>query len=167
MDPQQIKSIFSVWKTNNRITCFLIENISEDLWIKKVPGINRKSVRMIAGHIHNTRCMWIKTLGSKHGLTIPSGVNRYKVNPEQLLSALDESSRGMIDLIKFGFDQGGKLAGFPQDVFNFTTYIIAHEAHHRGQICLIARQTGKQLPENVTAGLWMWSKRAGELKILN
>ena len=100
LDAQYAKSIISTWKTNHRITCLLIENIPKELWIEKVPGIDRKSVRMIAGHIHNTRCMWIKMLGAKHRLTIPSGVNRFKVNPELLLSALGQSSKGLIDLIK-------------------------------------------------------------------
>jgi len=41
---------------------------------------------------------------------------------------------------------------------------VAHEGHHRGQIVLLARQTGHRLPGEITAGLWQWSQRAKEAK---
>jgi len=42
-------------------------------------GAPRRTVRMIAGHIHNARCMWIKTLGKEHGIAVPGPVSRHKV----------------------------------------------------------------------------------------
>jgi hypothetical protein len=37
-------------------------------------------------------------------------------------------------------------------------YMLAHEAHHRGQVCMLAHQLGFPLPKNVTTGLWNWEK---------
>jgi hypothetical protein len=56
-------SVVPVWRTSNRVTVFLVEHLPPDLWAAVVPGAPRRTVRMIAGHIHNARCMWIKTLG--------------------------------------------------------------------------------------------------------
>jgi uncharacterized damage-inducible protein DinB len=39
---------------------------------------------------------------------------------------------------------GGK--GFRPDVAGFLGYLIAHDAHHRGQITMLARQLGHPLP---------------------
>jgi uncharacterized damage-inducible protein DinB len=37
-------------------------------------------------------------------------------------------------------------------------YMLAHEAHHRGQVCMLAHQLGFPLPIAVTSGLWNWEK---------
>src|SRR3984893_7219411 len=91
--------LLAAWRTNNRVTVFLFEHLPQELWEAKVPGAPRRTVRMIAGHIHNARCMWIKTLGKEHGIAVPRAVNRHKVEPKQLITALDSSSRGIISLL--------------------------------------------------------------------
>jgi uncharacterized damage-inducible protein DinB len=125
---------------------------------------------MIAGHIHNARCTWIKTLGKEHGIAVPRVVDRRKAGPKELIRALGHSSRGIISLLKLGFDRGGAIPvsssytwrNLPLDVGHVLTYFVAHEGHHRGQIVMLARQLGHRLPVEITGGLWQWSKRAKE-----
>jgi uncharacterized damage-inducible protein DinB len=163
-------TILRAWTTNNRVTGFLFENLNDELWLANVPGAPRRTVRMIAGHIHNARCMWIKTLGKEHGIAVPQSVNRFKVERSELLHALEDSSRGITGLLTLGLERGGtipdsrayKFRNLPLDVGHVLTYFVAHEAHHRGQIVMIARQSGFRLPDEITSGLWQWSKRAKE-----
>jgi uncharacterized damage-inducible protein DinB len=162
--------LLAAWRTNNRVTTFLVEQLPPELLAATVPGAPRRTVRMIAGHIHNARCMWIKTLGSEHGIVAPSAVNRHKVGPKELLPALRRSSRAIISLLKLGLDRGGVIPvsssytwrNLPLDVGHVLTYFVAHEGHHRGQIVMLARQLGHRLPVEVTGGLWQWSKRSRE-----
>lgn len=162
--------ILDAWQTNNQVTVFLIEHLPPELWAAKVPGAPRRTVQMLAGHIHNARCMWIKTLGKEHGITVPRSVDRYKVKPKELLQALPRSSKGIWSLLELGCDQGGNIPGsrtyvwrnLPLDVGHVLTYFVAHEGHHRGQIVMLARQLGYRLPADVTSGLWQWSKRSQE-----
>src|SRR6202034_3492527 len=37
-------------------------------------------------------------------------------------------------------------------------YMISHEAHHRGQVCMLAHQLGFRLPGKVTSALWRWDE---------
>jgi len=127
---------------------------------------------MIAGHIHNARCMWIKTLGKEHGIAVPGPVSRHKVGPKELIQALGHSSCGIISLLTLGCEQGGTIPAsssytwrnLPLDVGHVLTYFVAHEGHHRGQIVMLARQLGVRLPAEITGGLWQWSQRAKEAR---
>jgi uncharacterized damage-inducible protein DinB len=162
--------LLGAWRTNNRVTVFLLEHLTPELWGATVPGAPRRTVRMIAGHLHNARCMWIKTLGKEHGIAVPRAVNRLRVGPEDLIAALGRSSRGIISLLTLGLDRGGTIPGsssytwrnLPLDVAHILTYFVAHEAHHRGQIVMLARQLGHRLPVEITGGLWHFAKRAKE-----
>lgn len=162
--------ILDAWSTNNRVTVFLVKNLPLELWSAAVPGAPRRTVRMIAGHIHNARCMWIKTLGEEFGIAVPRPVDRHKVGPTELIRALGRSSRGISKLLTLGCERGGTLPlsksytwrNLPLDVGHVLTYFVAHEAHHRGQIVMLARQLGHRLPVEVTGGLWHFTKRAKE-----
>jgi uncharacterized damage-inducible protein DinB len=168
----QPEMLLGAWRTNNRVTVFLIEHLPPELWDAKVPGAPRRTVRMIAGHIHNARCMWIKTLGKEFGIAVPRAIDRHKAGPKELIRALGQSSRGIISLLKLGCDRGGTIPvsqsyiwrNLPLDVGHVLTYFVAHEGHHRGQIVMLARQLGHRLPVEVTGGLWHFSKRATEAR---
>src|SRR6266496_5786240 len=105
----QRDTLLAAWRTNNRVTVYLVEHLPHELWGATVPGAPRRTVRMIAGHIHNARCMWIKTLGKEHGIAVPPAVNRHQVEPKELIAALARSSRGLISLLELGFDRGGVI----------------------------------------------------------
>jgi uncharacterized damage-inducible protein DinB len=162
--------LLAAWRTNNRVTVFLVEHLPPELWGATVPGAPRRTIRMIAGHLHNARCMWIKTLGMEHGIKVPRAINRHKVEPKELITALGRSSRGIVSLLTLACDRGGKIPvsssytwrNLPLDVGHVLSYFVAHEGHHRGQIVLLARQLGYRLPIEITGGLWQWSKRARE-----
>jgi hypothetical protein len=105
----QQDTLLAAWRTNNRVNVFLVEHLPIELWGATVPGAPRRTVRMIAGPIHNARCMRIKTLGKEHGIAVPRAVNRYKVGPKELIPALGHSSRDIISLLNLGFDRGGTI----------------------------------------------------------
>jgi uncharacterized damage-inducible protein DinB len=161
------QALIAAWHTNQRVTMYLIENLPRELWSMNIPGSPRRTIRMLAAHIHNVRCMWIKMIGADHGIAVPRTVNGRTVRPSELTRALARSSEGIVALIRLGIARGGSVPSaawqnFPTDVVHFLNYFVAHEAHHRGQLCLLARQLGHRLPAEVTAGLWQWKKRSQE-----
>jgi uncharacterized damage-inducible protein DinB len=164
--------ILASWRTNSRVTAYLIEHIPDAVWDAPIPGAPRRTIRMIAGHLHNARCMWLKNLGREHGIAVPASVDRRKIARRALLSALDRSSRGIEELLDLGLAAGGHVPpskayvwrNLPLDVAHVLTYFVAHEGHHRGQIVMLARQLGHRLPNDVAGGLWQWTRRDQEAR---
>jgi uncharacterized damage-inducible protein DinB len=168
--PDLRDTIRAAWRTNNRVTVFLVEHLPAALWDASVPGAPRRTIRMIAGHIHNARCTWIKMVGKENGIPVPASIDRRRVSRKELVSALKRSSAGIDRLLQLGCDSGGSIPipstyvwrNLPLDVGHVLAYFVAHEGHHRGQIVMLARQLGHRLPVSVTGGIWQWSKRARE-----
>ena len=165
-------TLLASWRTNSRVTAYLVEQLPTSLWDAAVPGQPRRTVRMIAGHLHNSRCMWVKTLGREHGVAVPAAVDRRRVTRQALLSALKRSSSGIEALLELGLSAGGHVPpskgyiwrNLPLDVPHVLTYFVAHEGHHRGQIVMLARQLGHRLPPEVAGGLWQFTTRAREAR---
>lgn len=157
-------SLVGAWRTSNGVTVQLIEHLPPIIWNLAVPGIPRRTIRSIAAHLHNSRCSWIKTLGREHGIAAPPRVDHHRVTPRQLVSALRRSSAGMEALLDLALASGGAVPpskgyvwrNLALDVWHVLTYFVAHEAHHRGQIIMVARQTGHRLPSTITNRLWQW-----------
>jgi uncharacterized damage-inducible protein DinB len=161
------KLILDAWKTTNRTTTFLIENIPDDLWNEKAVGLNR-TVGMIAAHINNSRCMWIKNITRGETFKIPANVDPFRAKRKEVVIALNRSSHTMLKLLQACIDNRGRLPSrpiwlnFPNDVIHFLSYFVAHEAHHRGQIIILARNLNHRLPAEVTDGVWQWTRRLKE-----
>ena len=160
-------SILSAWNTSSRVTADFVGDLPPELWSATITGIPHRNIRAVCAHLHNTRCGWIRTLGREHGIATPSRVDKRTVTQRQLVAALKRSSRGMERLLRLGCARGGLVPpskgyvwrNLALDVEHVLTYFIAHEAHHRGQIMMAARQLKRRLPPAVVAGLWQWRPR--------
>ena len=125
-----------------------------------IPVIPRRTIRSTAAHLHNSRARWIRTLGSEHGVRAPALVNIHSVSRFASLSALGASGKGIEDVLVLGIAAGGMVPpsrgyvwrNLPLDVGHVLAYFVAHEAHHRGQLVMVARQLGHRLPPAVTNG---------------
>jgi len=168
-------SLVGAWRTNNRVTIDFIQQLPPPLWDLAVPAVPSRTIRAIAAHVHNARCSWVKTLGREHGITAPGRVDHHRVTARQLAAALRLSGTGIEALLTLGLAAGGRVPpskgyvwrNLSLDVGHVLTYFVAHEAHHRGQIIMMARQSGHRLPRTTTDGLWQWKmdgakSRAGD-----
>lgn len=156
------------WRINARVTSFLVEHLTPELWRAALPSSPRRPVRSIAVHLHNTRCLWMKSLAGGIDIAIPPRLAPARATPAQLLDALPRSAEAIERMLHAGIGNGGAFPGvtsafvygaMPRDVTLFVGYALSHEAHHRGQIVMMARELGHRLPSDVIAGLWQWSSR--------
>ncbi|MGO8719967.1 MAG: DinB family protein [Acidobacteriaceae bacterium] len=153
-----------VFAANDRMNQLVIEHLDPAAWKAKPPG-DVRTIAAIFTHVHNVRCKWIRLTASH--LKVPSQMNRAHCTPDQARAGLAESAARcaeMLDGVLGGgasriekFRRGGWAKPWPVGV-EMLCYMISHEAHHRGQVCMIAHQLGYPLPTKVMSGIWNWEK---------
>jgi uncharacterized damage-inducible protein DinB len=152
-----------IFAVNERMNQVLIEGLDPAAWRATPPGKVRP-IAAIFTHVHNVRCKWVR-LTAPH-LKVPVQLNRSRCTPEQARAGLAESAARCGEMLAEALGDGGRVESFRRDGWfpafpvgvEMLCYMIAHEAHHRGQVCLIAHQLGFPLPHEVGDGIWNWEK---------
>jgi len=150
-------ALLTAFDTNDRINQYMLENLPAEAWRANPAGGKGRTAAAIVAHIHNVRVMWLKA--SAKGSKIPEQLDRSSVTPVQARKALDESRAALRAVLESALKTDGRVKGFRPDVAGFFGYLIAHDAHHRGQICLLARQVGHPLSQKAMFGMWEWGTR--------
>ncbi|MGA8868036.1 MAG: DinB family protein [Candidatus Sulfotelmatobacter sp.] len=150
-------ALLNAFNTNNRINQYLIDGIPAAAWRAKPPDGKGRTIAAIVAHMHNVRVMWLKAAAK--GSAIPGQLDRAKVTPGQALRAMEQSRLALSVVISRALESDGRVKGFRPDVAGFLCYLVTHDAHHRGQIGMLARQLGHPLPQKVMFGMWEWGSR--------
>jgi len=150
-------ALLNAFNTNNRINQYLIDNLPVPAWKAPAPGGKGRTIPAIVAHMHNVRVMWLK-VANKDG-QIPESLNRASATPKQALQAMEKSRHALSVIISGALEGNGRIKGFHPDVAGFLGYLISHDAHHRGQIAMLARQVGYPLPQKAMFGMWEWGSR--------
>jgi uncharacterized damage-inducible protein DinB len=153
----------------------LIEHLDPTAWRAKPPAELPGKTRTIAAiftHMHNVRTKWIR-LTAPH-LKVPAQLNRAQCTPQQARKALAESAarcKEMLADVEAGrVHKGRRIEQFVRDgwarpwpagpelLARMLSYMLAHEAHHRGQVSMLTHQLGHPLPKAITSEMWNWEK---------
>jgi uncharacterized damage-inducible protein DinB len=158
------RSAVQIFTANDRMNQLLIEHLDPAAWKTKPPG-NTKTIAAIFTHMHNVRTKWIR-LTAPH-LKIPTQLNRAHCTPQQARAALAESAARCTEMLAEAlggnksriekFHRDGLAPPWPVGP-EMLCYMLAHEAHHRGQVCMLAHQLGFPLPYKAGDGIWNWEK---------
>ena len=144
------------WKIHNNINLYLLEGIKDE-YLKDTSLSKGRNIGEQFAHMHNVRLMWLKV--SAKGSEIPNQLDRATVTPAQAVQALQQSADAMGAVLDRAFNSDGRVKNFRPDAAGFFAYLIAHDAHHRGQIAMLARQLDHALPQKINFGMWEWGSR--------
>ena len=152
-----------IFAANDRVNQMLIEHLDPAVWRAKPPG-NTRTIAAIFAHMHNVRLKWVR-LSAPH-LKVPAQLNRAHCTPQQARVGLAESAARCEEMLAEALGGGGRVKEFRRDGWarpwpvgvEMLCYMVSHEAHHRGQVCMLAHQLGFPLSNQVTSGMWNWEK---------
>jgi uncharacterized damage-inducible protein DinB len=150
---------------NDGMNQLMLEHLDPRAWRMKPPGGGARPIVAIVTHTHNIRRKWIRLSAPHVGL--PVELDRAHCTKKQARAALDDSARKCAEMIREAlsrpeghvkkFHRDGWAPKWPSGAGMFA-YMVAHDAHHRGQVCMLAHQLGYKLPMKVISGMWSWEK---------
>jgi uncharacterized damage-inducible protein DinB len=161
---QSGRTALRIFAANERLNQVLIEHLDPAAWRAKPPGTAR-TIAAIFTHMHNVRTKWVR-LTAPH-LKVPAQLNRTNTTQRQARTALAESAARCAEMLAESLGGGrGRVEKFVRDGWarpwpvglEMLCYMLSHEAHHRGQVCMLAHQLGFPLPNKVAYGMWNWEK---------
>ena len=167
-------SLLASYAINDAMNQFILSRLDPRAWRAQIPGqkARGRTIAAIFAHMHNCRLKWLKK--SAPHLQCPPLLNPHHCNPKQAAAALKKSAaqcqRMLADALSA--DPHRRVNKFVRDSWmpkwpatgTMFAYLFAHEAHHRGQILMLARQLGYRQPEY--PGLWHWEKLWKEVGVV-
>lgn len=154
------ESILRAFATNERINQYLLEHLSDEAWRAQLPEKKGRNIAEIAAHMHSVRLMWIKA--ARKDAALPDKFDPATATRRDAMRSFGESHRLLADVLREGL-AAGRVKGFTPDAVGFFSYLVAHDAHHRGQIASLAKRLGHPLPKQAEFGMWEWGSRSREV----
>jgi len=167
-DPRE--ALIAIYAISDSMNQLLLEYLDPRAWRAKPSASDRnnkgRTIAAIFVHLHNARLNWLKR--SAPHLKRPAPLDPYRCTKRQAAAALKQSAKQCLRMLAEGLstDPNRRVTKFVRDSWmpiwtadaRMFGYMFAHEAHHRGQITLLAHQLGYRLPPAAWAGIWQWDK---------
>jgi len=159
--------LLEIYAVNDAINQLLLAYLDQRAWRAQLPGAKKsgRTIAAIYAHLHNSRLVWLRN--SAPHLKCPAPLDPFRCTIRQASPAHKKSAtqclRMLTDALSTDpqrrvtkFSRGSWAPVWPAGATMFA-YMFAHEAHHRGQILMLAHQLGYRLPEDATC-IWKWNK---------
>jgi uncharacterized damage-inducible protein DinB len=152
-----------IFAANERMNQMILEHLDPAAWKAKPPG-KARSIAAVFTHVHNVRTKWVR-LTAPH-LKVPRQLQRSHCTLKQARAGFAESAARCEEMLAEALNGSGRVAKFVRDGWarpwpagpEMLCYMLCHEAHHRGQVLMLAHQMGFPLPQKVMYGIWDWER---------
>jgi uncharacterized damage-inducible protein DinB len=160
--------LLETYSVNDAMNRHLLAHLDPRAWRADPPGPrgSGRTIAAIFAHLHNSRLVWLKN--SAPHLKCPAALDPYRCTMKQAAAAHSKSARQCLvmlaDALTGGekrrvtkFSRGSWVPVWPAGGAMFA-YMFSHEAHHRGQILMLAHQLGYRIPPKVWGRIWQWDR---------
>ena len=161
--------LLKIYAINDAMNQLLLAYLDRRVWRAQPPGVSGRGGRTLAAifaHLHNVRLNWLRN--SAPHLKRPDSLDGHRCTMKQAAAAHKKSGRLCLQMLMDALsdDRKRRVKKFTRDAWMPTwpagaamwAYMFSHEAHHRGQILMLAHQFGCRLPAEATGGIWWWDK---------
>jgi uncharacterized damage-inducible protein DinB len=167
---QEIRDVLlETYAVNDAMNQLLLAHLDPRAWRAQPPSSKARSGRTIAAifaHLHNCRVRWLKN--SAPHLHCPAPLDPRRCTMRQASAAHKKSAAQCRTMLSdaLSAEPNRRVTKFFRDAVvpiwpagaAMFCYMFSHEAHHRGQILMLAHQLGYPLPDQARGGIWWWDK---------
>lgn len=161
--------LLETYAVNDAMNQLLLAHLDPRAWRAQPPGTKGRGGRTIAAifaHLHNIRVSWLRN--SAPHLKRPAPLDPHRCSMKQAAAAHRKSATQCLRMLTDALSAlpNRRVTKFIRDSYVPTwpaggamfAYMFSHEAHHRGQIIMLAHQLGYRLPAQAWGGIWQWNK---------
>jgi uncharacterized damage-inducible protein DinB len=154
------QEIIEAFRHSGLVSEHLLACVPARYWRMNPPSGRGRTIAAIVAHMQGIR----RTFARLGGVPEPAILDKDTVTPAQARRALRASTRDLARLFQKAIDSGhARVPGMPRRMVDMLTYLIQHDAHHRGQICTLASDLGHRFRQDDLMRFWGW-KRIGSVE---
>jgi uncharacterized damage-inducible protein DinB len=148
------RELVEAFRHNGLVSEYLVSVLPVAIWRLAPPNGRGRSIAAIIAHMQSVRRTFARMGGARPG---PPSLDRNRSTPVQARRALRQSTDDLARLFETAFAaRQARVKGMPRRAVNMLAYLMQHDAHHRGQICRLARDFGHEFRTEEIMRLWGW-----------
>jgi|SRR5215471_19019571 len=148
------RELLEAFQQSGLVTEYLASVVPGELWQKDPPSGRGRTIAGMVAHIQSVRRMFARMGGAEPELP---ALDRKRLTPREAQKALHQSTEALLTLFEAALAaRKARVKGMPRRMVNMVAYLMQHDAHHRGQICLLARDLGHKFRKEDIMRLWGW-----------
>ncbi len=148
------RELVEAFRQNGLVNEYLVGALPAAVWRAAPPCGRGRTIAAVVAHMQSVRRTFARLGGARPG---PPTLDRLRVTPTQAQRALRQSTEELARLFESALASGHtRVKGMPRRTVNMLIYIVQHDAHHRGQICVLARDLGHRFSGDDVMRLWGW-----------
>lgn len=154
------EQVLSTWYENNGVNLEILETIPDEALTWTTSKRGGGTIGYQFTHIHNVR-FWTLEASAKD-LLLPNETSikvETPVEKSNIRRLLLQSADQIAQYLQRGIDNNLMMKRKGDGgVIHKLSRMIAHEAHHRGNIMLTLKLQGYKIPDNLKWNIWDWSR---------
>jgi len=148
------RELIEAFTRSGRVSEYLVRVLPAALWRTPPPAGRGRSIAAIVAHMQSVRRMFARMGGLRPG---PPSLDRARSTRVDAQRALRRSTEDLARLFEAAIaDRRARVKGMPRRTIDMLTYLMQHDAHHRGQICWLARDLGHVFRSEDLTRIWGW-----------